>query len=272
MLIGAHIKKEKSLIDTIKKIKKIDGNALQFFTNSPKVCKPAKLEKYLLEKDNILKNYNNIGLVIHSSYTINIARFEKNTDVGEKIFETLLTDLIIANELNAIGVVVHVGKSVDLDKNIALDNMFNCILTIIEGINKFNLKSKLILETAAGQGSELLVDIDELINFYNKINNNTNFALCFDTCHVYSAGFELIDAYNKIQNNTNNSIILIHLNGSKTKKGSKIDRHENLSKGFIDLDIIKKFINNINKNTMIILETPDENLIKDEIQLIKNNI
>tara|TARA_B000000475_G_C16005623_1_gene450802 strand:- start:1117 stop:1941 length:825 start_codon:yes stop_codon:yes gene_type:complete len=272
MLIGAHIKKEKTLKKTIDNLKKIKGNALQFFTNNPKICKPANLEKYLLEKDEILNNYSDIGLVIHSTYTINISRFEHNTENGKKIFETLITDLIIANELNAIGVVVHVGKSVELNKDIALQNMLNCILAIIEGINKFKLKSKLILETAAGQGSELLVDIDELINFYNQIENKNNIALCFDTCHVYSAGFDLINAYNKIQEKTNNSIILIHLNGSKTKQGSRVDRHENLSKGFIEIDIIKDFIKNINKEIMIILETPDENLIKEEINLIKENI
>jgi len=272
MLIGAHIKKEKTLIKTLNNIKKIDGNALQFFTSSPKKLEPVNPIKYFLEKDEILEKYSDIGLVIHSAYTINISRFDVNTEIGNKIYECLINDLVIASNLKAVGVIVHVGKYVDMNIPTALHNMYSCIMILIQAMKELNLQTKIILETAAGQGSELLVNIDEFINFYNEINIPEYFGLCFDTCHVYSAGFKITEAYNKIQDNTNNGICVIHLNGSKTNFGSKKDRHESLHKGFITNDILVEFVQNIKTDLMIILETPDDTIKNIEIEFIKKNI
>lgn len=272
MFIGAHIKKEKTLIKTLNNIKKINGNALQFFTDSPKKFEPVNPIKYFLEKDEILKKYSDIGLVIHSAYTINISRFEVNTEIGNKIYECLMNDLVIASNLNALGVIVHVGKYVNMSIPKALHNMYSCIMILIQAMKELKLRTKIILETAAGQGSELLVDINEFINFYNEINIPEYFGLCFDTCHVYSAGFKIKEAYNKIQDNTNNGICVIHLNGSKTIFGSKKDRHESLNKGFITHEILSEFLQNIKKDLMIILETPDDNLKNIEIEFIKQNM
>ena len=52
-------------------------------------------------------------------------------------------------------------------------------------------------------------------------------------------------------------IVLFHLNDSKYKLGSKIDRHEKLGKGFIGFEGIKQIIKICyHFNIPIILETP----------------
>ena len=128
--------------------------------------------------------------------------------------------------------------------------------------------TKIILETAAGQGTEMLVNIDELIAFANEFDNNY-FSLCFDTCHVWSAGFDIIEAYNKIQKETNSLINVIHFNGSKTPKGSLKDRHDSLfsETNTIPIDILNKFANNL-KDIIIILETPSESEYTKEIAFL----
>ena len=261
--VGVHLNRENTLQKTITKLHKIGGNSLQIFTSNPSSCQPANKEKYFKEYETIKDLKCNF--VIHSSYTINIAKSSFNYKIIE-------IDLEIASKYNAIGVIVHVGKHVNTDIKQCYQNMINFFNHCINFIKTNNLNTKIILETAAGQGTEMLVDIEEFITFSKQFDRNY-FSLCFDTCHVWSAGFDIIEAYNNIQSSTDNLISVIHFNGSKTIKGSKKDRHDNLfnTNSTIPIDKLKLFCNNLKHDIMIILETPDENDYEKEIEFIKEN-
>ena len=61
----------------------------------------------------------------------------------------------------------------------------------------------------------------------------------------------------------------IHLNDSKKELGSRVDRHDSIGKGFLGLDFFKKIMQDRNLNHIpFILETPDETLWKEEIELL----
>jgi deoxyribonuclease-4 len=67
-------------------------------------------------------------------------------------------------------------------------------------------------------------------------------------------------------------VMVIHINNSKNPKNSHLDRHDIITQGHMNIaDIIKflKVIRKNNRNLIFILETPDENNIKDEFKLIK---
>lgn len=275
MSVGAHIDKQKTLCKTIDKIIEYGGNSLQFFTSNPKSKEVANIDKILKEKDDVL-SYDGIRLVIHSSYIINMGsplmNGKKMIDIEDTYgFKNIITDLIVAHELNAIGTIVHVGKNTQKDKEDALKNMYNFVKTVLRFIEDKGLKSKLILETGAGQGTEMLVDIDEFINFYNMIDDNERFGLCFDTAHVYASGQDLVKSYKKIQKNTNNGICVIHLNGSKVDYGKRVDRHDTIFDSKIPIKELNKIIQlgNISEN-MIILETPQPS--PEEIKHVKSII
>lgn len=264
-IIGAHVNREKTLKKTIEKLYSYGGNVLQLFTSNPANCSPANIDKYLKEYETIKDLKCNF--VIHSSYTINIATLDpKQIELNTK---TIINDLWIANRFKAVGVIVHVGKFVKNKPSDCMKQMKVFLLDIIAFIKANDLiGTKIILETAAGQGTEMLVNIDELIAFANEFDNNY-FSLCFDTCHVWSAGFDIIEAYNKIQKETNGLINVIHFNGSKTPKGSLKDRHDSLfsETNTIPIDILNKFAHNL-KDIMIILETPSESEYTKEIAFL----
>lgn len=261
-IIGAHVNREKTLNKTIEKIESLGGNALQIFTSNPQNLMSANLEKYLKEK---IKKFN---IVIHGSYTINIGTLdEKKIEMNMK---NITTDLIIADKYNAIGVILHVGKYVKNDKTDCIKQMKKFLFEIIEFIKDKKLNTKIILETGAGQGTEMLVDIDEFINFSKEFDKKY-FTVCFDTCHVWSAGFDIIEAYDKIIKELN--IGVIHFNGSKTPKGSLKDRHEKLfaSTNTIPIEKLTEFAKKL-KNVMIILETPDESEYLKEIKYLNEQV
>ena len=267
MFIGAHLKSEKTLLKTLQKLTKYGGNSLQFFTKSPQTIKPPDISKYDNDIDEIKEYCKSITTVIHSSYIINIAApclNDKRTILLKDTYwyNNIINELIIADKLGCIGVVVHVGKYTKQDKQVALANMNKFIRKVIKFIDKNSLNTSLILETGAGQGTEMLVDIDEYIQFYNQIQRPDVFKLCFDTAHVWAAGYDILPAYSKIQEETNNAIAVIHMNGSKVKQGSRIDRHETIFESEIPLTDIKQLIlyaNKISPNSTIILETPVDN-------------
>lgn len=265
MIIGAHINKESTIIKTIQKIIQYNGNALQFFTTNPRSGNSASIPKDANTIFEFIKN-NSFSLVIHSAYTINIATPIQTNIKDVYWYKAILQDLNIAHQIGAIGAIIHVGKYTKQTPSEGLKNMKEAVENILKDINKNKYNSLLLLETAAGQGTELCVDIDEFIEFYNNISDKSNLGICFDTCHVWVAGFDIVKAFKKIQKQTNNSIRVIHLNGSLVPMGSKKDRHSPILKNStIPQELLEEFLKELKKypNIIIILETPDDDVMSD---------
>jgi deoxyribonuclease-4 len=268
VFIGSHISREKTLNDTIKKITDNNGNSLQIFVSNPRSSNITPLNpKFFLNP--FLPN--NFKLVIHNPYTINLASPPINNKRQMELkdcywIKLILHELMIANSLNAIGCIVHTGKSLDKSIDFGIENMKLAISFIIDEIIKNKWNSKLIIETSSGQGTELLSNYQDFLDFYNSFNNNQKkyFKICIDTCHVWASGYELKEIFDITKNNNNlHDIYVIHANNSKNPKNSHIDRHEIINKGFIPLNDIKNFIKEIykiNHNIIIITEKPSENL------------
>lgn len=124
----------------------------------------------------------------------------------------------------------------------------------------------LLLETAAGQGTNLGSTFEELYQILSHIKHASNVGVCFDTCHVYAAGYALhpTTGYKETMHRFDAIIGLkhlkvIHLNNSKTEQGSKRDRHEKLLKGIMLTSVFHDIMHDA-RLVMIpkILETPIE--------------
>ncbi|MGL4229455.1 MAG: TIM barrel protein, partial [Tannerellaceae bacterium] len=61
----------------------------------------------------------------------------------------------------------------------------------------------------------------------------------------------------------------MHINDSKKELATRVDRHDSLGKGFMGMEVFD-FIMNDDRfdNIPLILETPDESLWAEEIQLL----
>ncbi|MDV3171590.1 MAG: deoxyribonuclease IV, partial [Candidatus Phytoplasma australasiaticum] len=120
---------------------------------------------------------------------------------------------------------------------------------------------------------------EELKNIIDLIEDKTRISICFDTCHVFDAGYDIknqfentIKKFDKIINLKYLSVI--HINDSKNCLGSKKDRHENIGYGKIGFETLIKIIYYpLFENIPKILETPFVNkkpIYKEEIIMIKN--
>jgi len=270
MIIGAHIPRETTIIKTMEEIKMNGGNALQLFITNPRSSHITDNDKYISES-HLIKKYckiNNFSLIVHGPYVVNLAKPFLNGKKTIEIQDTIIIhDLITANYIGAKGYVLHVGKSTTNTINDSLNTMKTNIRSIIGEIINRNIKTKLLLETPAGQGTELLTDINDFINFYYSFTDEerTVFKICIDSCHVWNSGYEL-NEISKIFKNKED-VLCIHLNNSKNLKGARVDRHEYLFDGKIIPNDLREFAKSFDKS-VIILEKPSKEY-KKEIEFLK---
>lgn len=281
---GAHISISEGVENTIDYIHSIGGNMIQIFISNPMSTKTiinmkkfspivcARIKQKLLD--------TNSKLVIHLPYVINLAKHLGPNPANNWWIQIICNQLMIGESMGSIGCVVHVGKHLDLTISDGLDNMYESIKYIIEYMKTHNLTTYLILETAAGQGSELIRtsnnSIEDLADFYNKFDDTDKnyLKICVDTCHIFAAGYD-IKTKTQVKNffDSFNALIgiqhmaLIHLNDSKTNCGSCVDRHQNIGAGYIGLTGLRHFIRyGLFYQIPIILETPSEYVL--ELMLI----
>ena len=280
--IGAHIKKETgTLLKTIKKISNNGGNALQIFSSNPRSVQVANLETYKSMSHDITEycNHHNFRIVIHSSYTVNLSKEPKN---DKRVIELkdcywinlLLRDLVVSDIIGAVGVVVHVGKHTKDTKENGIDYMFKAMTYIADEMRNLSIKSKLILETPAGAGTELLTDVNDFLAFYNRFSDNQKnyLGICLDTAHIWSSGYDINEYYDIVSKQNLDDIIVIHYNNSKKAKNSHVDTHDTIFDGKIDIHTMQEFIMKLkksNKNPIIILEKPSDD-IKNDFDFIKS--
>ena len=200
---------------------------------------------------NTTKNYskeNKVKIVIHAPYTINFAReFNKRS----KSIRCLLDYLKSCDKLDALGVVIHTGKFLDMNRNTGIENMYKNIKYLLD-----NSSAKILLETPCGQGTELGSKLEEFRIIYNQFSEDDKkrLRICVDTCHVFASGYDLTTP-KKVKEFIKlfdlligwKYVDLIHLNDSKTVLNSHLDRHECLDRGHIGLKGLSVFIKFVHK-------------------------
>ncbi len=246
----------------VQAVEEYESNAMQIFIKSPRSTGTKNITD---EEAGEFKKYaKQAGLkyfVAHSSYLLN---FAKSVKKNKWALDLLINDLECTHKLGGDGVVLHLGKYLDMDKKTAFRNIKESIHKILDATRKTNLP--ILLETTAGQGTEIGFKFDELQEIYQVINRHQRIKFCIDTCHIFTAGYDLrtkktvketFDQWNKIIGI--NKIACIHLNDSKKDLGSRVDRHEILGKGKIGktgLTEVAKFAKK--HNIPLLLETPEK--------------
>lgn len=279
--VGAHINREKSLVGTMEVIKQNGGNALQIFASNPRSAALVNIDNYLKIADEV-KLYmkeNDFRLVIHSPYTINVAKEFKNGKKTLAIYDCywvqlLLHELHISHILGSDGVVLHVGKHTTLTYEEGLQNMATVIHFILQEMHKNKLNTKLIIETPAGQGTELLKDLHHFVEFFDTFSKEEKqfIGICLDTAHVWSAGYELEAAYKILFAKHAKYITVIHFNNSEREFKAMVDKHAPIFEGQIPETSMKGFLQllkPLKHRPVVILETPSKNY-KKEIDWVDN--
>nr|CDP92138.2 Bm5602 [Brugia malayi] len=131
------------------------------------------------------------------------------------------------------------------------------------------------VETMAGQGNTIGGKFEELQQIINLVKNKKRVGVCFDTCHIFAAGYDIRseDRYKETFSEFENTIGLqylraFHINDSMGDLGSKLDRHANIGKGKLKLAAFRNLIADQRFDGLpMILETPEGDYAEEMIRL-----
>ena len=178
-------------------------------------------------------------VVAHASYLLNLAAPKE--DLWKRSLETLQIELERCEALGIPYLVLHPGSHMGAGEEEGLKRIAKALSELHRRTPGF--KSRVLLEVAAGQGTNLGYRFEHLRWIMDHTAENDRLGTCLDTCHLFAAGYDIRtpEAYEETMEAFDRVIGLEtlkvwHLNDSKHDLGSRKDRHEHIGKGKIGLE------------------------------------
>jgi deoxyribonuclease-4 len=176
--------------------------------------------------------------IAHSSYLINLA--SPDQALWKKSIDAFVIEMQRIEQLGIPYLVLHPGSFVSSTERRGLQR-------IVRALNEMDRQTRgskvgCLLETTAGQGSNLGWRFEHLAELIAHVSSPTRFGVCFDTCHVFAAGYALASEkeyratmreFNRVVGTK--QIKAFHLNDSQRECGSRVDRHAHIGRGKIGL-------------------------------------
>ncbi|MCI5707749.1 MAG: deoxyribonuclease IV [Odoribacter sp.] len=272
--IGAHVSASGGVENAPENAKRIGAKAFALFTKNQRQWVSAPLsensirlfrqrcEDYGFAAEHILP---------HDSYLINLGN--PDSEALEKSRAAFLDEMQRCEQLGLKLLNFHPGSSL---KKVSEEE---CLRTIAESINMTLDKTQgvcAVIENTAGQGSNLGYSFEQLAYIIERVEDKSRVGVCLDTCHAFAAGYDLksesgfTETFEHFENAVGFQYLRgMHLNDSKKGLNSRVDRHELLGKGELGLDTFRMLMKDSRfDNIPLILETPDEEAWKDEIEML----
>lgn len=215
-------------------------DACQLFTKNNKQWKAPPLgEDALSEFARTKERVELRSLVSHASYLLNLAT--KDDELWKKSVAALVDELHRADQLSLHYLVVHPGTASGDNEQEALHRVAAAVDAALGELPK--LKTKLLLETTAGQGKCIGHTFRHLGTILKKAKRGKKVGVCLDTCHIFAAGYALSPAsdYRQTMQEFDDEIGLerlavLHVNDSVKGLGCRVDRHAHVGHGSIGLE------------------------------------
>jgi deoxyribonuclease IV len=270
-LIGAHLSTKGGLNTVFERAKAIDASAVALFAKNSSQWKG----KVLTDEDcAAFAAQRTVGpMLTHASYLINLAT--TNPEFHRKSIAAMVDELDRAERLGIHAVVLHPGSHLGAGANEAIDQIARSLDQVHAAIP--NHKVVTLLETGAGQGSCVGCTFEELGQMIARVDDKRRVGICFDTCHVFAAGYEIRtrDGYRRTIDEMERFVGLdnvgaFHLNDSKKPLGSRVDRHQHIGEGEIGLDAFR-FLLNDPRFTKIpkVIETPKPHETESDVRNLR---
>jgi deoxyribonuclease-4 len=208
----------------------------------------------------------------HDSYLINLASPE--AAVYRKSLEAFVVELQRAERLGLSYLVMHPGAHLDSGEEAGLDRVVRALDEVHGRCPGFRVR--VLLETTAGQGSCLGHRFEHLAQILSQVAAPDRLGVCFDTCHVFAAGYALAPAaeYQATMRAFDRTIGLqrlraFHVNDSLKPLGSRVDRHAHIGRGQLGLEPFQLLVNDRRfRNRPMVLETPKEEGSEQEMDAV----
>jgi len=270
--VGAHVSASGGVENAPLNAKAIGAKAFALFTKNQRQWFSNPLSKASIKafRDNCEKfDYKPFQILPHDSYLINLGHPEK--EPLEKSRASFLDEMQRCEQLGLDSLNFHPGSHL---KTISEEE---CLNRIAESINIVLDKTKgvtAVIENTAGQGTNMGRKFEQIRFIIDKVDDKSRVGICIDTCHAFTSGYNIKSPEGYTETFSMFDKIIgfkylrgMHINDSKKELATRVDRHDNIGKGFLGEDVFRMLMNDGRMDNMpLILETPDESLWEAEIR------
>lgn len=275
MNLGAHISVEGGLANVFPRAAACGARAVQLFTKSERQWAARPLEDDAVAAFKKAREAAGVRWVFaHDSYLINLASGVPY--LWKKSIDAFVEELGRAEALGLDFVVTHPGSPGAAGES-------NGLIQMVRGLDEIHrrtkgFKARILLETTAGQGTTVGWRFEHLAKMIRGVKEPGRVGVCFDTCHVFAAGYDLRTkpAYDVVMEQFSRTVGLekieaFHLNDSKKGLGCRVDRHEHIGKGELGLGGFRALMNDPRfADTPMVLETPkDDDMDAVNLKLLR---
>ena len=271
MLLGAHMSVPGGLSTAFQRAQSIHINTMQVFTKNQNRWEQRPATQ--AEIDDWFKLQQETGIepvVSHAAYLLNLGT--PDNALWDRSVKALADELTRAEQLGIAGVVLHPGAHMGSGEEAG-------IARIIAGIDRAhaatpNYKTRTLVEATAGQGSAVGYRFEQLQAILQGVKEPERIGFCFDTCHVFAAGYDIrtLETYAATMTEFDRLVGLgrikcFHFNDSKKGLGSRVDRHDHIGTGMVGLAAFGFILNDPRfASVPMILETPKSEDMHEDVE------
>jgi deoxyribonuclease IV len=224
-------------------------------------------------------------VTVHASYLVNLAgpdpRFRADS------IAVLASDMAAAAGYGARIVNVHTGSHRDTSVEAGVERVASAVSEVLRrsrregrsGDAASDEEPVLTLENAAGGGFSVGATIEELVRIAERAAAlgvaERRLGFCLDVAHAWGAGVAMddpdaidawLDAFDRQLGL--HRLVLLHLNDSRSERGSRTDRHEHVGAGLIGARGLAHLLRHPRlRDIPFVLETPGMDEGYDRINL-----
>ena len=210
---------------------------------------------------------------IHAPYFINLASSEKHIRLNS--INVIRDELERGSALGCRALMFHPGSAKDVGQEKGIKLVIEGLDRIMDG---YTGSCQLLIEISAGAGAVIGDSFEEIASLLDGANRGAEIGVCFDTQHAFASGYDLRtdSSVRKTIKDFDRTIgleclVVLHVNDSMSEFNSHKDRHEHLGNGKIGLEGFKTLVGLKSLSHVdLILETPDDNLRRKDLLVLKN--
>lgn len=259
--LGAHMSIAGGLEQALWRGEQVGCETIQLFTKSPNRWTSEPLSPQEVSRFQQARRDGAISPVVaHDAYLINLA--SPDPSLWQRSVEAFREEVERCRLLRLPYLVTHVGSHKGSGEEVGLRRIVEALDRVCSGTA--GTEVMILLETTAGQGDSIGHRFEQLGWIIQHAACPDRLGICFDTCHVFAAGYELRtpQGYDKTFQQFDEAIGLerlkvFHLNDSRRGLGSQVDRHAHIGQGELGKEAFRLLLNDARfRGHPMLLETP----------------
>ena len=281
-LLGFHVSISDSIDMAVDRAMEIGCTTFQMFTRNPRgwAFKALEDERVALFR----AKRSNAGfekIVAHMPYLPNLATSVKGYQKRSR--DSLAAEMSRCVALDVDYLVAHIGYHEGKGVAVGIRNVIDsCNQALEKSGGGGDGRTTLLIETAAGQKGVVGARFEELRAILDGVKDPERVGVCMDTCHIFAAGFDISNEAGVVRTMEMfddivgyDRLKVVHLNDSKGKLGSRLDRHQFIGEGYVGTEGFRAFLRHgKNAQLPLLMEIPVEDRKKDQdnLALVKSLI